>query len=560
LGEFREKIPDPNYNVLTLGDDGGINCIPMRSEEFEKRYGIRVRQNRLTGPVKEVRFATQYSQFKVEYVGFSDEAQTAFQKAVEIWAANISSPVEIRILATWEALGEKVLGQAGSNFIYLDQSSPNQSEWAWYPDALADKLSGEDQSPGDPDIEATFNSEFEDWYFGTDQNPPFEKYDFTSVVLHEITHGLGFTSTMKVEEGVGSWGIISQMEPYPKKYDTFLTDSDLNEILSYENDSAELAAILTSNDLFNRGVEAVLANNNRPVRIFSPVEFSQGSSVAHLDEFLFTEDDPDSLMSPTLFNGEVQHDPGPVVRGIFRDMGWDTIETIHFAQFAAGGGWSSDVVIQNPSFVHPLQGRIQIYDTEGTPVDSSLVFPNLPSDGSFSLESLGSITVESNSSGSAVFGTVTVTADRPITGIVRFTFPGTGVAGVGASPVSGEVMVPVRKTNTLSSGVAIRNVQDEELNLTLILLDEQGFAVDEDLGMIDTTISPDGQLSKFISGSDGFFEDYFTSNPGDFKGTMVISTEAGKVAAVDVEFESGAKITTLPVTEIPQILYWVKEN
>ncbi len=142
-----------------------------------------------------------------------------------------------------------------------------------------------------------------------------------------------------------------------------------------------------------------------------------------------------------------------------------------------------------------------------------------------------------------------MTTDQLATGVVRFTFPGTGVAGVSASPVSRVVTVPVRKAGELNSGVAIRNIQSEAITVELSLLNENGILVSPS-GLVTAQIEASAQLSKFISGAGGFFEAYFTANPGDFRGSMVIKVLNGKIAAVGVEFESGSKITTLPVTPI----------
>src|SRR5688500_6976777 len=45
------------------------------------------------------------AQFEVSYNGFSPEAQAVFQYAVNIWAAQLSSPMPIRVRASWEPLG-----------------------------------------------------------------------------------------------------------------------------------------------------------------------------------------------------------------------------------------------------------------------------------------------------------------------------------------------------------------------------------------------------------------------------------------------------------------------
>jgi hypothetical protein len=135
----------------------------------------------------------------VTYIGFSPAAEDAFQAAVDVWEQLISSPVTIRIEATWEPLATGVLGSAGSNSLWRDFT--NAVPGTWYPDALADATKGSDLAPGAADIEASFNSTFSDWYTGTDGATPPGKWDLMSVVLHEIGHGLGILGTMLVDDG-----------------------------------------------------------------------------------------------------------------------------------------------------------------------------------------------------------------------------------------------------------------------------------------------------------------------------------------------------------------------
>ncbi|MCK7534680.1 MAG: hypothetical protein MZV63_28610 [Marinilabiliales bacterium] len=53
-------------------------------------------------------------------------------------------------------------------------------------------------------MNATFNKEVK-WYFGTDGNTPELLYDFVTVVLHEIGHGLGFTGFFLLPE---EWAVM----------------------------------------------------------------------------------------------------------------------------------------------------------------------------------------------------------------------------------------------------------------------------------------------------------------------------------------------------------------
>ena len=62
--------------------------------------------------------------FKVTYTGFSAAAKAAFQRAVNLWAQKISSPVTITVAASFEPLGTGILGSAGPNFFWHDFPAP----------------------------------------------------------------------------------------------------------------------------------------------------------------------------------------------------------------------------------------------------------------------------------------------------------------------------------------------------------------------------------------------------------------------------------------------------
>jgi MYXO-CTERM domain-containing protein len=132
----------------------------------------------------------------------------AFQFAADVWGGLLESAVPVVIEASMEGLecsgGSAVLGAAGPSNFVMDSGGG-----VWFPSALADAINGEDQDPGRPDIEAFFNGSVDDssclgptrWYYGLDGNPPEDGVDFLSVVLHELGHGLGFTSLIDFQSG-----------------------------------------------------------------------------------------------------------------------------------------------------------------------------------------------------------------------------------------------------------------------------------------------------------------------------------------------------------------------
>ena len=99
------------------------------------------------------------------------------------------TPIPIRVHAVWTALPRGVLGGAKTTSVYR-----NTKTNTWYPSALAKQLMGDNPSPGEADIYAEFNSSGVSWYLGTGQAPRGQ-YNLASVVLHELGHGLGITSS-----------------------------------------------------------------------------------------------------------------------------------------------------------------------------------------------------------------------------------------------------------------------------------------------------------------------------------------------------------------------------
>lgn len=260
--------------------------------------------------------------FDVTYNGFSAEAQTAFQAAVDVWSVLLTTNITIRVDAFWRPLGPGVLGSAGPETFLRDFSAAPQAG-TWYPVSLANKLENSDLSPGSPHITANFNSDFTNWYFGTDGLTPPDRYDLMSVCLHELGHGLGFVGSMDVaNNGVGSWGLGTG---FPIIYDRFAENALMQQLIDtnlFPNPSVQLAGQLQSNQLFFDGSQVRAANGASPVRIYAPIVWDPGSSFSHFNEVTFPSGNANSLMTPQIGLGEAIHAPGPVGLALLRDLGW----------------------------------------------------------------------------------------------------------------------------------------------------------------------------------------------------------------------------------------------
>ena len=270
------------------------------------------------------------STFIVTYSGFTAEAEAAFQRAVDIWAASLTSEVPIRVNASFAALPSGVLGSAGPLSAYSGRPAfPLPS--TLYPDALADALVGTSQSGQNPDIQARFSSTFPSFYFGLDSDPPSNRFDFTTVVLHELGHGLGFVGSARYDdgdapnecngtEGIGCWGFSG----LPIVFDRFVEDGDGDELLNtaiYPNPSQALGDLLIADDLFFDGATLTATQGGVIVPVYGPTPFRAGSSYSHFDEGTFVGS-PDALMTPFINPGEAYDTPGVTTCALFSDLGW----------------------------------------------------------------------------------------------------------------------------------------------------------------------------------------------------------------------------------------------
>ncbi len=284
------------------------------------------RQSFVKPPVKLKAGSVKKSTFIVEYIGFPDEAKQAFQYAVDIWQNLISSPVPIHIKATWTSLATDVLGSCSPSD-YIPDFNSTQIWNCYYPIALAEKMLGEEvNSPASPEVEASFNKDFKNWYFGIDGKTPIDQYDFVSTVLHELTHGLGFHGFFYSDSrGRGGYGSIDRMAA---AFDQFVINQTGDKLINtklFANPSVKLHENLTSGWL---EFSTKLVESTFP-RLYAPTTWNSGSSVYHLNDDTSPLGKPNSLMTHSLGMGEAIHDPGPNTLAIMYDMGWKFISIKH---------------------------------------------------------------------------------------------------------------------------------------------------------------------------------------------------------------------------------------
>jgi hypothetical protein len=250
-----------------------------------------------------------------------------FQQAAALWGAQLQSNVPIHVSAQMTALSctanSAVLASTGPATVHRDFPSAPLAG-TWYPQALANALAGSDLDPTTPDIQTDFNSALgtagcltgTTFYLGLDAHPVGVQIDMLTVVLHELSHGLGFLSFTDFTTG-------AELNGLP---DAFLRDiqevgATPTSLLAMTNQQ-RVAAALSDPDLDWSGANVQAAASTLSaglisghVRLYAPPTFAQGSSVSHYSTALT----PNELMEPiyTAPNRNLT-----LTRDLLHDIGW----------------------------------------------------------------------------------------------------------------------------------------------------------------------------------------------------------------------------------------------
>src|SRR5690606_37180319 len=131
------------------------------------------------------------------------------------------------------------------------------------------------------------------WYLQTTGTPAENQYDLVTVVLHELGHGLGFTSTFTEVNGNGFFGEFTQGIPFA--FDLAIQNgSQQNLYQTFNSPSSQMSSQLRSGNIFFYSFV-----NGNPVKLYAPVIFNDGSSISHLDALTFPQGNLNSLMRPS---------------------------------------------------------------------------------------------------------------------------------------------------------------------------------------------------------------------------------------------------------------------
>lgn len=252
----------------------------------------------------------------------------AFQYAADKVASILSGDHVITVDISMPSLGgnstQATLGGAGATaYVYNFTHAPEMD--VLYPVALANKFFGQDLDPLKADIRARFNGDIDSeniltgsqWYYGLDGQASSEDIDFVTVVMHELMHGLGFSSTVNLTTGRK---IEGRDDVYSRHlYHSGMTPSSYADM----TDQQRLLANTSAKELYwdgahvnNQAQQRLIAgfSNNR-VEIFAPSEVIVNASLSHFSNAVA----PNEMMEP--FYTAADHDIG-LAASVLSDIGW----------------------------------------------------------------------------------------------------------------------------------------------------------------------------------------------------------------------------------------------
>ncbi len=141
------------------------------------------------------------------------------------------------------------------------------------------------------------------------------EFDLATVILHEITHGLGFAG---LADSAGSFGTFLHYS----EYEDFLVVGQpmtLDLFPAGGGTFSGTAADLISDDVFFIGPNATAANGTATVKIYAPSPYNSGSSISHLDTPTFSATE---VMVHAIGTGSEKRAYGVIDLGVLQDLGY----------------------------------------------------------------------------------------------------------------------------------------------------------------------------------------------------------------------------------------------
>lgn len=446
------------------------------------------------------------------------QRKLSFIKAVEILADQVVSTQTIIVDANFDSdmscnASSATLGSAGAttNVAYPAATSGLLGN-TYYPIGLANAITDSDIDAGVSDITSSFNADLGDsdclsgsfWYYGFDA-PSGSDIGFTTVLLHEMTHGLGFASLTDASDGSKAAGIddifsnflYSKQDSADWSVAGGLNDSDRADsavsvtglLWNGSNVNTKAIGLLTAG-YDDADTSSSFTSGDR-VQMYAPNPIEGGSSVSHFT----TAASPNEIMEPQYTAGQL--DLGLALY-LLKDIGWEIAESFGISLEGTPYADGDTIVLPITSSPFNIGGDYSIeLDLNGVDVSNLL---NETSAG-VAIESLNTgefageyiLTVTNDSNGDVI----TLTLKRPLnlnwsaTSLLNGDTDQTlaiegGASGTVYSLVqSGSADLVFLDDNSISITTATAENNATSFNAALIYLDS---AVVTDISSMDVTV------------------------------------------------------------------------
>lgn len=338
----------------------------------------------------------------------------------------------------------------------------------------------------------------------------------------------------------------------------------LYEIVLDEDDDSEESEELLDGEVYDQATEKV-------VRSFGYTRINTELVNGASDSYKITMNEPTGVEDWANMRAVVlvdytqatQSQPYDILQAV--DVG--ITEHVYFAHFGTGGGLTSDLILTNPSDEFSVEGVVEFRDTNGQNLDVAIASAIADQTGtldiaygengpvtSFSLDPYETIVISTEGEGPVQVGSVDLSlsaGESTVGGALKFSYPGTGTAGVGTSlPLTGFV-VPIQNIDT---GIAIHNTEFNPVTLKMSLYEDEALV---DLGT-DSGGKPRNPSYFYNFGARAhvsmFIDEYFpTLNRQDFRGTFKVEVFGGEVVATVLEMgQEEGQFLSLPVIPLEE--------
>ncbi|KAL6076312.1 T9SS type A sorting domain-containing protein [Balamuthia mandrillaris] len=254
----------------------------------------------------------------------SQQLRNVFEFTGNLLASFFELQEEIPVLVQAEMMPEGIL--AGAAPTRLRQHPHNSNEVVV--EALYRQIAGPQRGPA---IDVVINTAETDFYYGLDGRPSPGKLDLVTVLLHELSHGMGFASWIR------NGNPITMLPPLPTyslpPHLFYAFDERLRTLVDEEEEAmgersitfAEARSTTLGLNSFAKSQDVVYESpslEGHLVHVYSPSNYMEGSSLSHWDEHEYPPGDANALMTPYLDRGEVIHHIGGFAIKAFQDLGF----------------------------------------------------------------------------------------------------------------------------------------------------------------------------------------------------------------------------------------------